>query len=213
MKRLICLLLVAVSLTGCGGGGGAAVGGGDTGDGTEVPWPSYSVATAADLPTCPASNITGRIYYVEDESVMKACKSTGWSTINTGTYIVSNKKIAAGGVDLCTEISGESCYFMGGQIVKYSDGSILITGLFTWLFIIVGDSDTDTLNNSFLMTPTGAGATITMSTYVARGAGYKTLWLVYSRAADTVTLVHDTSGDGSLGGGDTTLATLTVSDW
>lgn len=212
MRRTLVSFLSCSILLGCGGGGGgAAIGGGDTGDGTEVPWPSYNVATSADLPTCPGTNITGRIYYVEADENFQACKSTGWTVINTGTYITSNKGISAPGVDYCTEFAGEVCGFDGGQIVKYSDGTVIVIGQFTFTYQNGGDTDLDTISKAIFIAPSSSVGSNTLSLYVARGTGYKKLWLVYTRSTDTLTLVHDTSGDGVMGAGDTTLATLTAS--
>lgn len=86
---LIFLMLTSLSLTGCIGDTqpeteeGDPVSLGESAD----DWPTYYVASSANLPTCPGANDEnlGKLYYVEDVTEFQACTSSGWTTINIGS--------------------------------------------------------------------------------------------------------------------------------
>ena len=44
-------------------------------------WPTYSVPTANDLPTCDSTTM-GRLYYVESPPQFQVCKSSGWAVLD-----------------------------------------------------------------------------------------------------------------------------------
>lgn len=136
-------------------------------------------------------------------------------TTPSGITVSSNKIISNPATDFCTEFAGEACYFRGGQRVTYSDGSVLITG--GWAFLYSsggGDTDTNEVAVTMWVPSTLSTSSQILSTFVARGAGYKNVFLVYNRSTDTVSLWHDTNGSGSYGSAsDTLLYTATLSDW
>lgn len=133
-----------------------------------------------------------------------------------GLTISSNKLLSPYNTDFCTQYTGESCYFRGGQKVIFSDNSVLITA--AWGFVYSaggGDMDTDTNEHSLsiFIPPTTAASYQILSTFVARGAGYKTGFLYYDRATDTVSVVHDTDSSTTVSAGDTLLHTITQTSW
>jgi hypothetical protein len=79
------LLMITTTLAGCLGGADV-----ETDEGDDVvlentdDWPTYYVATASDLPTCPDAANSGKLYYVEDVAEFQACTSAGWTTIDIG---------------------------------------------------------------------------------------------------------------------------------
>jgi len=78
--------MITTALAGCFGTKDDVV----TNEGDEVvlentdDWPTYYVATANDLPTCPDDDNSGKLYYVEDVAEFKACTSTGWVAVQIG---------------------------------------------------------------------------------------------------------------------------------
>lgn len=80
---VICLMMMAVSLSGCIGGDI------ETSEGDDIiledtdDWPTYYVPTSGDLPTCDSTTL-GRLYYVEADTNFQACMSTGWQVVQIG---------------------------------------------------------------------------------------------------------------------------------
>jgi len=91
---VICLMMMAVSLSGCIGGEV------ETSDGEELiledtdDWPTYYVPTSGDLPTCDSTTL-GRLYYVEAETNFQACSSSGWNVIDFSTPLNQAPRISA----------------------------------------------------------------------------------------------------------------------
>lgn len=131
---------------------------------------------------------------------------------SSGITITSNKSISKYTTDMCTQYTGEQCIFSGGQKVTFSDGSILLTG--QWVYQYSNGGDTDTNENTVsILVPSSSTATYQiLSSYVARGSGYRKAFLVYSRSSDTISLYADDSNDSTCCTSDTKLADLTVSD-
>ena len=86
---LLFTMMLSLSVAGCLGGTSP-----EASDGTEIElgeplddWPTYHVASASNLPTCPGANDAnlGKLYYVEDVTEFQACTSSGWSTIDMGS--------------------------------------------------------------------------------------------------------------------------------
>ncbi|MFH1016789.1 MAG: hypothetical protein V1798_01245 [Pseudomonadota bacterium] len=129
-----------------------------------------------------------------------------------GVSITANVLIALYPEDLCTAFAGQDCYFIGGQLVKFSDGSALVTGGFTMLYTD-GVSDTDTDGNSITMIvpPSSDGMWQRLSYTVGRSGILASLYFVYTRSPEEVTLVFDTDNDFVLDAGDEIIATLSLS--
>ncbi|RAH10991.1 MAG: hypothetical protein CMA23_003160 [Methanobacteriota archaeon] len=90
---LLIVLMLSLSVVGCLSGSSP-----EASDGTEIElgeplddWPTYHVASASNLPTCPGANDEnlGKLYYVEDVTEFQACTSSGWSTIDLGSSGIS----------------------------------------------------------------------------------------------------------------------------
>ena len=83
---LLIILMLSLSVVGCLSGSSP-----EASDGTEIElgeplddWPTYHVASASNLPTCPGANDEnlGKLYYVEDVTEFQACTSSGWSKVS-----------------------------------------------------------------------------------------------------------------------------------
>jgi hypothetical protein len=121
------------------------------------------------------------------------------------------------GVDYCTEFPTiESCYFNGGQIVRYSDGAVLITGVWTYRAWYNGgadtDSDVDVAAFTFVVTADHISSWQRLHPTVARGAGYKSVFLTFDRATDKFRLVYDDNDDGEPSATDPVLKEIVVTD-
>ena len=89
LSLTIVLMLLTLAFSGCIGGSEPETEDGDPvslGESTDD-WPTYYVATASNLPTCPGTNDEnlGKLYYVEDVTEFQACTSSGWTTIDIGS--------------------------------------------------------------------------------------------------------------------------------
>lgn len=199
---------------------------------------SSLVATAADLPTCDPTR-KGALTYVKSEGQFYTCDANLWSVVTiktekgekgeagaagaagspgaSGLAIAKYQTMEPGGVNFCTEFSLiERCYFNGGQVLRFSDGTVLITGGWTYDFFYSGttasDSDTDFAAFTFIASAKSTGSWQRLHHRVARGHGYKSVFLVFDRAADSFTLVHDTNNDGVPGPTDEILKKVVVTN-
>jgi hypothetical protein len=192
------------------------------------------VDTIADLPACGATN-PKQLVYVTSESTFKSCESGTWTAISIagkdgaagapgadGLSITSNQILSPYNTNICTMYSSlESCYFNGGQIVKYSDGTVLITGSYSYdLFVSSasngGYAEYDRLANSItmLVPPTVTAGFQRLDWWVSRGTvAFKRLFLVYDRTTDGVSIIFDTNGSGTVNTGDETVHTVVKTSW
>jgi len=129
--------------------------------------------------------------------------------------IASNKRINAYTTNMCTQFAGDNCAFLGGQLLKFSDGSVQITGGWGFQYTSGGGTDTDTDQNTVTLTfpASTTSGYLTLSQFVARGSGYKAIYLVWDRSSDGLILVHDTNGNATPDGSDTVITTLSTSSW
>lgn len=129
-----------------------------------------------------------------------------------GLSIVSNKSLGAINTDYCTYYNNEACYFEGGQLVVYSDGSFEITAHWRFQYAVVGDTDVDNITRTFKISGDNDIGSISLHNLVARSgsAVYKSVGLVFT--ADAVDLVFDSDNDG-IDFDDTVLSSVTLSDW
>lgn len=131
-----------------------------------------------------------------------------------GVSIQSNQLIQGDLItDLCTQYT-DGCWFRGGQLVKFTDGSVLFTGALEYLWVsAAGDTDSNTLAVTGIIPPSINVAWEFLSDMVARGAGYARLWMVYQRSPETLALVHDTNKNLVCEGTDEVVKTLTLTSW
>jgi hypothetical protein len=130
----------------------------------------------------------------------------------TTSIIVSNRAISGSSTDLCTQFDGESCYFLGGQLVAFADGSMIVTGGMTRNYFVTGDTDVESVSNS-IVAPPGQDVAVLMSLQVSRGSGVRAVWLKYTHADGKVSVVYDTDNDMRASVTDAVLLWPTVSDW
>lgn len=131
-----------------------------------------------------------------------------------GTTIVSNKRLPASSTNYCTQYSNEACGFLGGQVLKFSDGTVFI-GV-GWEYLLVdggGDTDSDTNSTSGFVPPNSTGIAVRLNKWVARGSGYRSVFFVYTRSPELFRLVHDTNNNGALDDADTVLSSIIPTDW
>jgi len=215
MRRHIVNITIAIWVTSCGSSGSS---GGDedkkifsgekattSGEVKEIQsdldeeTTAYTIAkkTTADLPACTEGN-ESQMAYVKDIKQFKSCENGVWENIeiDTGFSVVSVKTIGVPGVNYCGGSPVlEYCYFHGGQVVEYSNGSFMLNGTFSYAYISYSSGNTD----SDINTVTGLfftdNATLMLTKYLARNAtdGYRTLWLLYDIVEDTASLLLDTN--------------------
>jgi len=124
----------------------------------------------------------------------------------SGLEITRVGEIASSGTDWCTQGS-DMCLFGGGEILHFSDGSVLLTGAF--ISLIGASADIDSFAATVIGVPTSS-PWIKMSIYVDRGSGYRTVYLVYDRASDQVKLMHDTNNNSVIEDSDELLLTPAI---
>lgn len=84
IAMILCLFMMTAGLSGCiGNDAEISTGGGDPIVPGELPddWPTYSVPSVNDLPTCDSTTL-GRLYYVESPPQFQVCKSSGWAVLD-----------------------------------------------------------------------------------------------------------------------------------
>jgi hypothetical protein len=128
-----------------------------------------------------------------------------------GVSITSSRLINPYPSDLCTDYSAQLCLFTGGQVVKFSDSTVLVTGTYSMIYAD-GVSDTDTDGNSITMIvpPSSTGMWQRLSYTVGRSGILGSLWFVYTRSPEAVTLVFDTNANLIMDSGDEVIATLSL---
>lgn len=143
----------------------------------------------------------------------EASSTTQAITTLNNLSIESNKLLSEYTTDMCTEIAGQGCYFTGGQRVKYSDGTVYISGVWQTIYVSGGDTDMDQNTVSVIIPPNMTTGDVALSDFVARGTGFKRVFLHYSRSTDSVSLVFDTNGSNVVDSGDEAIAVLTQTNW
>ncbi len=222
--RLIAPAVLASFVVGCGQGAqnGASPVAGGGGANTSQPVYSMTVSTDAELPACGDAN-KKQLVYVTSTKTFKTCEPSGWVVVEMGGLkVVSNRRIMPNGYNLCTEYSSiEFCAFNGGQIVKYSDGSVLLTSGYSYEFyasddMTGGDPEYDRMANSItLLVPPEMGVMYQRLDWkVSRPSGiFKNLFLVYIRDQDAVKVIFDSNSDGEAGVTDEVVHTALIADW
>ena len=114
-----------------------------------------------------------------------------------GLAIDSISSLASSTEDFCTYFSNEYCYFKGGQIVRYSDGTVMIQANWSYAYVISGDTNTDDSSVTFIIPNHWNGALIQVSNLVARGvASYRDAYIVYDSVNNKAQLRVDSDNDG-----------------
>ncbi len=227
MKTLTYLFLSS-TIVGCGAGKGGSTG--------NTPESGYYTMTVEELPECSEAN-NRQLVYAKDTGSFHSCEGGSWVKIDiegeqgeqgvagaagqNGLRIVENKLISNSVTNICTEYSAiEACYFNGGQLLKYSDGSILINGTYSYIFYYDGAADSepeyDRLANSvsLIVPPEVENAFVRLDWGVSRGGvPNKNLFLVYFRSTHSISIVFDTNGDLEPDGTDEEVLTPVLTSW
>lgn len=202
----LCTSAAIMLLSSCGTRGGVvAASAAGTGGGASVPQ-AYTMVVAEDgeLPACSTSN-KKQLVYVKSTGTFKSCEDGAWSAIEIGGLrVVSNSLLTPYATNICTFYSSfNSCYFRGGQLVKYSDGSVLLTGAYTNFYMTDApissepEYDRNSTSISFLIPAAASYGYQLLDESVARGNGdFKNLYLVYVKSTDVVAIVFDSNDDG-----------------
>jgi hypothetical protein len=127
-----------------------------------------------------------------------------------GRSIVQVREMAADSEDLSTSIY-ETSYFLGGQIIQYSDDSIRLVGGLKTAYAVTGDTDVDhfSVSADFMNASGSSHLFILLTATLYRGA-YEDLWLVYDVSSDAMMLVYDTNGDSTYDSGDEIIKYVTM---
>lgn len=130
-----------------------------------------------------------------------------------GISVVSNQKVSPYAVDMCTQFTGETCLFSGGQRVSFNDGSILLIGNYLFAYSNAGASDLNETSNTAFIPATATSGYVKLSGFVARGSGNKSLFLLWTRSPESLKLIYDTDSSNTPDATDETITTLSLSNW
>jgi hypothetical protein len=182
---------------------------------------SMLVETSKDLPACNEDK-KGALAYVRSEEKFYVC-SGEWGAVAIKTeqetasknpmLITKIQKMQRIRTNFCTEFSSiDSCYFAGGQVISLADGNMLITA--TWDYFayssISHDSDTDLATQTFLIPKDKPMVSAKLHGMVARGDGYKDVYLVYNRELDRFLIIYDNNDSGDVDGTDLVLSEVSL---
>jgi hypothetical protein len=157
----------------------------------------------------------------DTQSLVTAFQETD-SAGTAGLTIVSNQSINRFGPDvylgtgtnLCpTYGTTDTCSFEGGQLVKYSDGSVYLSGRYRMIRDDAPNTNTSYQEgfNAQLIKPTSNTSDIVMTSkhYVSVN-NPRVLFLHWERGTDLIQLVIDTNQNQQVDVSDTVLKTLTL---
>lgn len=195
---------------------------------TGAPYGSMLVESAEKLPTCDESR-EGALAYVKTEKTFYVCagqweeasikgekgeKGDAGDPGKSGLGITKVQSIQSDYEDYCTEYALEMCYFASGQVVRYADGSLMVTAVWKFQSLTISDFDTDSdYSTVTYVIPSDQRSMVQEITdLVARGGGYKTVFLVYSRDIDRFGLIYDNNESLDLDSNDVLLTNLTLVD-
>jgi hypothetical protein len=209
IKNYASVLSLALALSGCGSSAdsGAVV---NPQDGN-----TFYVNSASELPECSSSRVN-QLWYIADSQTFRSCSSGGWIDVSIGRSIVSNQIMSADPTDFCTAYAAESCVFRGGQIVTFSDGSVMLMGGFEFFsFDGVSDSNSDMNSVTFIVPKTVDYAYLLLNPTVARTgtSGYRSLYLVWSREDEEAILVFDINNNQIVDSADVKVLDIVLSDF
>lgn len=219
MRNIISLFTTTLLISGCGSKDGS----GPTESPAHDPSGALHVATTADLPSCDAES-EGRVVYVSADKRLRGCAAGDWLELElakgekgeagapgtAGLAVAKVTQLPNHPDDFCTEFVGESCRFIGGQVINFTDGSLLITG--GWLFVYAnnGDSDTDYAAATIFVEPKSSGSWQLLHHVVARGTGFRGAVLAYDRASNKLAIIHDSNNNKEPDAADEVLGVLPI---
>jgi hypothetical protein len=191
------------------------------------------VATTAAEPACVATN-ENQLIYVRDVGKFKVCASGVWSEVDIkgpkgdigekgdagtagvdGLRILSNKLLPFHQDNICTEYSAiESCYYTGGQVVKLSDGSMIVTSSYAYdLSTSAPEWDRMSSSLTLIVPPDVGGAFQKLDWWVTRtGSITGSLYFVYQRQPEKFLVIFDDDFDGP-DPADEVIKDLTPANW
>lgn len=225
-------VLMMKSLVGCGTANNAVASApGDGASTTGSPSKTYTMVVASEdeLPACDDDNFK-QLVYIKSTKTFKSCESGTWASVEIGSptssttaglTIQSNELLDPYNTNLCTLYSSiEQCYFNGGQLVKFTDGTILIMGGYSYAYFSpssgASTAEYDRLSNSITMIvpPEVPNSYQRLDWEVSRSAGsLRNLYLVYSRALDRVALLFDSNNNRTPDASDEVVHVVTRSSW
>ena len=161
------------------------------------------------------TNSNGILSSNEVSSTEYACNGSAGADGADGTdavSVVSNRLISGDNTDYCTYYNNETCFFTGGNLIKYSDGSLFFEASWRHAFIVYGDINTDH-NSVSAMFPAGTeSGFILLYHAVAYGLSYRSMWIQYTASTDSVELYYDTDDDGIIDDNEK-VKTLSFESW
>lgn len=197
--------------------------------GTPAGLGSTLVDTSKDLPACTPEK-KGSLAYVKTEEKFYVC-SEEWASVKingqkgekgeqgtpgaNGLGITKIQTMREINQNYCTQFpSIENCKFLGGQVIRFADGKILATASWEYFAFSEMDSDSDIdISTKTIIIPDNLPFfSVTLHSLVARGDGYKDVFLVYSRELDKFALVYDQNESGKLEGSDQILSWIILDD-
>jgi hypothetical protein len=182
---------------------------------------SMLVESSKDLPACNAEK-KGALAYVKSEEKFYVC-SGEWAAVaikaeqetasKNPHFITKIQKLQKLRTNFCTQFSSiESCGFEGGQVISLADGSMLVTA--TWDYFlyssISGNSDTDLVMQTILIPKDKPMVAVKLHSMVARGDGYKDVYLIYNREFDRFLILYDNNESGDVDGTDIVLSEVSL---
>jgi hypothetical protein len=217
--------MVLVVLTACGSNS-SGTGGNDAGDKenktTDSPPNPAPSQNPERIGSCSTASKT-LLAYVADTKKFKHCDGTNWVAIeqSTGITVTSNKLIQPSSTNLCTEYSSiEGCAFNGGQVVKYSDGTVFLLGAYSYHLFFQDEnqnSEYDRMSSaiSLIIPPTTNAAFQRLDWDVTRPTSDESqkLFLVYQRSPEKVLVIFDKNGNGTPDTADETVLEPSLTDW
>lgn len=186
-----------------------------------VSYGSMLVERSRDLPPCIPEK-KGALAYVKSEEKFYVCTGE-WGVVaikteqdtspKNPTLITKFQKMQRIRTNFCTQFSSiENCGFEGGQVISFADGNMLATA--TWDFFsyasISGDSDTDLATQTLFIPKDQPVIAVKLHTMVARGDGYKDVYLVYRRESNRFLILYDNNDSGEVDATDLVLAEISV---
>jgi len=190
--KILMGAILSCGLVACGGGS-------DDGASNKTGNVFY-VTEESELPAC-AEGTMNQLWYVSAIETFKSCTSSGWSTVNVGTRIVSNKIIEPFDGDICESIEVEWCLFNGGQIIEFSDGTIILTASYDYSLISTDPSELNTDHYTVLeILPPSVQFTSPILHTVAPGSDGEryNLHLLWVRGEANLYLLLDSNENGNI---------------